>query len=84
MVGAGIGVGWDDRFNHPVTAAAEATAAIGPWRGGFGVGNSPSIGDWEVGIAAPAAKIAIDLEEILDFVLGWFFIDFKRDDYGWE
>ncbi|MFT6082774.1 MAG: hypothetical protein ACJAQZ_004856 [Planctomycetota bacterium] len=26
----------------------------------------------------------MDFAEAADFVLGWFFIDFQQDDYGWK
>jgi hypothetical protein len=26
----------------------------------------------------------VDFAEAADFVLGWFFIDFQQDDYGWK
>lgn len=84
QAGVGVGVGYDDRSHRPAWANAAVTAAFGPWRGGAGAGSAPSLGDWEIGIASGANKFAVDLAEILDFVLGWFFIDLLEDDYGWS
>lgn len=84
QAGVGIGVGYDDRSHQPAWANAGATAALGPWRGGGGAGNAPSLGTWEIGLATGANKFAVDLAEIVDFVLGWFFIDILKDDYGWS
>ncbi len=84
QVGAGAAVGLDDRSHEFFWVNTSATAALGPWRTGVGIGTAPSLGDWEVGVAGGATKFAIDLAEIVDFVLGWFFIDVRKDDYGWE
>ena len=84
QAGVGVGVGWDDRSHMPAWASASATAAFGPWRSGVGAGGAPSIGDWEVGIGYSGLKFGVDLSEILDFVLGWFFIDILEDDYGYN
>jgi hypothetical protein len=84
QAGVGLGVQWDGRDHSPGVANASATAALGPFRTGGGAGEAASIGDWEVGVGYFGGKYAVDLSEVADFVLGWFFIDFKQDDYGWE
>lgn len=84
QAGVGVGLQWDDRAHSPGIANASATAALGPFRTGAGAGSAASIGQWEVGASAAGLKFAVDLEEVVDFVLGWFFVDFRRDDYGWE
>ena len=84
QAGVGVGVGYDDRSHRPAWANAATTVAFGPWRAGAGAGSAPSLGDWEIGIATGANKFAVDLAEVLDFVLGWFFIDILEDDYGWS
>ena len=80
----GVGFGWDGRAHPPGWATSSVTSAFGPWRAGFGAGYAPHIGDWEVGVGLGANKVAVDLSEILDFVLGWFFIDILEDDYGYN
>ena len=80
----GVGFGWDGRSHPPGWATASVTTAFGPWRGGAGAGYAPHIGDWEVGVGLGATKVAVDLSEVLDFVLGWFFIDILEDDYGYN
>lgn len=84
QAGVGFGVGYDDRSHNPAWASAAATAALGPWRTGAGGGSAPSVGDWEIAVGINALKFGVDLAEILDFVLGWFFIDILEDDYGYN
>ncbi|MFT5286648.1 MAG: hypothetical protein ACI8TQ_002818 [Planctomycetota bacterium] len=84
QAGVGVGIGYDDRSHSPAWASASATAAFGPFRTGAGTGSAPSVGDWEIGVGLPGMKIAIDLAEIVDFVLGFLFIDILEDDYGWS
>ncbi|MEQ8767127.1 MAG: hypothetical protein RL885_24665 [Planctomycetota bacterium] len=84
QAGVGAGVVWDGRDQMPVSYAAAATAAIGPFRTGAGSGEAPHIGDWEIGFASASGKFAIDPAEIVDFVLGWAYIDIMKDDYGWS
>lgn len=81
--GAGVGVTWDNRFARPTFGWAGATWAFGPWRGGAGAGQVANVGAWEVGAGFAGGKVAVDLAEAADFILGWFFIDILEDDYGW-
>jgi hypothetical protein len=84
QTGVGIGLTWDGRDHTPLTATALATAAFGPWRAGIGAGSAPRVGSFEIGWGGPAGKLVIDVAEIVDFILGWFFLDIIKDDYGWE
>jgi len=81
--GAGVGVNWDNRFARPTYAWAGATWAFGPWRGGAGAGQVANVGAWEVGLGGVGGQVVVDLAEVADFILGWFFIDILKDDYGW-
>ncbi|MCB9899387.1 MAG: hypothetical protein H6825_15380 [Planctomycetes bacterium] len=82
--GTGIGWTWDGRADSDRFYTAGVTWAFGPWRGGVGTGRVSNVGDWEVGIGGGSGgKFVIDLAEVADFVLGWFFIDILEDDYGW-
>lgn len=80
----GVGLQWDGRDHNPGIANAQATAAFGPWRGGVGKGTVASIKPFEVALATGGLKFGVDFAEAADFVLGWFFIDFQQDDYGWK
>ena len=84
MGGAGVAINWDGRDHSPWGYAASGTAAFGPWRAGGGVGKTASIRPFEIAIAGPATKIAVDPAEMVDFLLGWFFLDIMKDDYGWS
>jgi hypothetical protein len=83
QAGIGAGVQWDGRDHKPGVYTAEATVAFGPWRTGAGVGHVASTRPFEIAIAGGGSKLGVDLAEIADFVLGWFFVDFQQDDYGW-
>lgn len=83
IAGVGAGLQLDSRTHSPWVAAAEKSAAFGPWRTGDGRGHVASIDDWEIAIAGSGMKVGIDLAEIADFALGWFYIDILKDDYGW-
>ncbi len=78
----GAGLQWDGRGHSPAVYDAQVTGALGPWRGGAGSGEVASIRDFEVGFGFGGTKLAIDLAEVADFALGWFFIDILEDDYG--
>lgn len=80
----GVGVGWNGRDSSPEIYTASYTAAIGPARTGTGSGRVLPIKDWEVGVDLVPFKVAVDLSEVLDFVLGWFYVDIKQDDWGWD
>jgi len=84
MAGGGAAIMWDGRDHVPGAANVSATAAFGPWRTGGGSGNAAHLGDFEIGWGGPVSKVVVDVAEIADFILGWFFVDFRRDDYGWE
>lgn len=43
-----------------------------------------SVDDCEIGLGFAGMKVAVDAAEIVDFALGWFFLDILKDDYGWR
>ena len=83
QAGAGAGFQWDGRNTDPRIATAYVTAAAGPWRTASGTGRVAAVEPWEIAVGAGGQKFGIDLAEVADFLLGWFFLDIQGDDYGW-
>ncbi len=80
-----VGAGLESLRHMPVYASAEFAAGLGPLNtdSNLGLGWYQSSTDIrvELHLLIIGAHVAIDPVEIADFVLGFFTIDIRKDDY---
>lgn len=80
-----VGVGLESLRHLPVYASAESAVGLGPLGGdanlGLGWYQSPTDIRLEAHALVVGAHVAIDPVEIADFLLGFFTVDLRKDDY---
>jgi hypothetical protein len=80
-----VGAGLESLRHLPVYGSAESAVGLGPLSSDMNLGlgwyQSPTDVRVEVHALLIGAHVAIDPVEIADFILGFFTIDLRKDDY---